>query len=155
METTKHKEVFTFDVEMARKILKCREALIVNDVDEAYHQLCAIADPTLMSPDHWKALEEFVADKQKGGVMELTEEEPTIRKWIFRVEAQDEEFFLDENGNAIDNGDAVCKCFIGTTVEASREVVRRSLLHEDKHPSFLSSTITYESQGIVEQKVSP
>jgi len=78
--------------------------------------------------------------------------EQTKRKWIFPAETPEGEFCLDENGNEIEHSNAVCKCFIGTTVEASREVVRRSLLHEDNHPSFLSCTITYESQGIVEQE---
>jgi len=40
VEITEHKEAFTFDVEVARKILNARDALILNDVDEAYHQLC-------------------------------------------------------------------------------------------------------------------
>jgi len=78
-----------------------------------------------------------------------TVKESLIRKWIFLVETQDEEFCLDENGNEIDRDDALCKCFVGTTIEASRESVRRGLLHEDNNPSFLSRTITYESQGIV------
>ena len=59
VEITEHKEAFTFDVEVARKILNARDALILNDVDEAYHQLCAIADPTFTSLDHWKALEVY------------------------------------------------------------------------------------------------
>lgn len=152
METTKRKEVFTFDVEMARKILKAREALIINDVDDAYHQLCAIADPTLTSPDHWKALEEFVVGKQKGVVMESTKEEPLTRKWIFTAEIPNGEFCLDENGNEINRDDADCKCFIGTIIEASKELTRRGILHVNQHHSFLSCKITYESLGIVEQK---
>jgi hypothetical protein len=102
-----------------------------------------------------KEVEEFVAGKQKGGVVESTKEEPLARKWIFMAEIPNGEFCLDENGNEIDRDDAVCKCFIGTIVEASREAVRRGILHEDKHPSFLSCAITYESQGIVEQEGCP
>ena len=49
-------------VDIANKILKVRDALVKDDWDEAYHQLCLIADPTLTNLNHWEKLER-IADE--------------------------------------------------------------------------------------------
>jgi hypothetical protein len=43
--------------ENARKLLEIRDSLIQNQFDEAYHQLCLIADPLLENLNHWAELE--------------------------------------------------------------------------------------------------
>ena len=54
--------------DLAKKILDARDALIVGDMHEAYHQLCIMADPELCNLDHWEKLQDIVSQSQlKGG----------------------------------------------------------------------------------------
>lgn len=47
-------------VEVVEKILKARDALVVGNRDEAYHQLYGIASPGYDSYSPWKEMEEQV-----------------------------------------------------------------------------------------------
>ena len=44
---------------IAVRVLAARNALISEDINEAYHHLYSIADPTFTSFDPWEALEEI------------------------------------------------------------------------------------------------
>lgn len=43
--------------DVAKKILAARDALIVNNTEEAFHQLYSIADPTFTDNHPWRVLE--------------------------------------------------------------------------------------------------
>lgn len=45
-------------VDLVIKLLKMRDALIIGDTSEAYHQLYSIADPAFQSYGPWQKLEE-------------------------------------------------------------------------------------------------
>ena len=44
-------------LDVVRKLFLARDALVADDLAEAYHQLYLIADPTLSSYYPWRALE--------------------------------------------------------------------------------------------------
>lgn len=43
----------------AKKILLLRDALVQDNISEAYHQLYSIADPSFSSHTPWKVIEEL------------------------------------------------------------------------------------------------
>jgi hypothetical protein len=49
--------------DIAKKLLLIRDALIRDDGEEAYHQLCKIADPELENLNHWQELEKQAASQ--------------------------------------------------------------------------------------------
>ncbi len=43
--------------DVAQKLVECRDAILSQDYDEAWHQLYAIADPEFASLNPWEVLE--------------------------------------------------------------------------------------------------
>jgi len=56
-EECKHRS-HRFSKEDKEKLLACRDALLTENIQEAYHQLYLIADPKCESLTPWKELEE-------------------------------------------------------------------------------------------------
>ena len=53
MDTT---DAATLPNDIKLKLLKIRDALVLEDIDEAYHTLYSIADPTFESYEPWQSL---------------------------------------------------------------------------------------------------
>ena len=51
---------YSFSPEVAKKILLARDAILRENLNEAYHQLYSIADPEFKEFAPWKELEEMV-----------------------------------------------------------------------------------------------
>lgn len=60
--------------DVAKKLLLIREALIQDNNEEAYHQLCLIADPLLKNLDHWKELEDSAKGNKTKTLQEIKNE---------------------------------------------------------------------------------
>lgn len=52
-----HTDPASLPKDIRLKLLKARDALVVGDIDEAYHQLYSIASPEFSSLDPWVKLE--------------------------------------------------------------------------------------------------